>query len=55
MKLKNSPLDQQEIDQLNNQSTPELIETLQQYAGEPRRKELGWAVSKIFGQMAVKV
>lgn len=52
MKLKSSLFDQQETAQLKNQSVPELIATLQQRAGEPSSKELGWAVSKFFGQMA---
>lgn len=52
MKLNSSLFDQQETAQLKNQSVPELIATLQQRAGEPNSKELGWAVSKFFGQMA---
>ena len=52
MKLKSSLFDQQEAAQLKNQSTVELIKTLQQRDGAPNSKELGWAVSKFFGQMA---
>jgi len=51
MKLKSSPSDQPETDQLKHQSTPELINTLR-HAGESNSQELGWAVSKFFGQMA---
>lgn len=52
MKLKSSLFDQQETAQMKEQSISELVATLQQRAGEPNSKELGWAVSKFFGQMA---
>ena len=51
MKLNSSLFNQKETAELKNQSTPELIKTLQR-AGDSNTKELGWAVSKFFGQMA---
>lgn len=40
---------------LADQTTAELLKTLQQYNGGTSAKELGWAVSKFFGQMASTV
>ncbi len=54
MKVAGEPLDQNGAVELKSQSTLELIKKLQLKDGESNPKELGWAVSKFFGQMAAK-
>ena len=47
--------DNQKPADLSSQTTAELLKTLQLHAGGTSAKELGWAVSKFFGQMAATV
>ncbi len=51
-KVNGEQLDQGKTVELKNKSTAELIKTLQLNDGGANNKELGWAVSKFFGQMA---
>jgi hypothetical protein len=50
--IKSKPMEHSENINLHNQSTQELIEALNDHREEANSKELGWAVSKFFGQMA---
>ncbi len=52
MKVKGEPPEQQKTMELKKRSTRELIRILQKHDGDSKTKELGWAVSKFFGQMA---